>query len=316
MRKLVLSTALAMLTALPAVAQEKVMIGEPSWTGAQVIAKLIKVVITERLGGQADTVPGTNPVIFQAMSRGKGDIDVHPDVWLPNQQGLVDEYLPHGTIRLSKSGYVGEAGFCVPTYMVEQGIKSIYDLATPEAAAMLDTDGDGESKIWVGGSGWAATNIRTVKMRDYGLDQFHSPSSEDEAFAYASLGNAIRAKEGFVLGCYKPHYIFALYDLKILEEPPYDPAKYVMNQPSDDANWFENSSVSTADEKKTIKVGYSTSLEERAPAVANFLAAIELDTDTVSNWTYQVAQEGRDAEEVVREWVAENSDRVDGWLGI
>ena len=72
-----------------ALAQEKVMVGELNWAGDKIIANLVQAIVTERLGGQAGLAPGTNPVIYKAMDRGKGDIDVHPDSWLPNQQNLV-----------------------------------------------------------------------------------------------------------------------------------------------------------------------------------------------------------------------------------
>ncbi|MEM8555659.1 MAG: glycine betaine ABC transporter substrate-binding protein, partial [Pseudomonadota bacterium] len=67
----------------PALAEE-VKIGVPSWTGAQAIAHVLGEVVTSRIGGTVEYVPGNNATIFQAMDQGKGDIDVHPDVWLPN----------------------------------------------------------------------------------------------------------------------------------------------------------------------------------------------------------------------------------------
>ena len=63
-----------------ATAAEKINIGAPSWTGAQAIAHLIQEVVTSRIGGEANLVPGNNAAIFQAMDAGKGDIDLHPDV--------------------------------------------------------------------------------------------------------------------------------------------------------------------------------------------------------------------------------------------
>ena len=62
------------------------MIGKPSWPGAKIITNVLKVVIEEKLGGEAELVPGTNPVIFAAMDGDRGDIDVHPDVWLPTRK--------------------------------------------------------------------------------------------------------------------------------------------------------------------------------------------------------------------------------------
>jgi glycine betaine/proline transport system substrate-binding protein len=81
------------LAAPAASAAEKVNIGVPSWTGAQAIAHLLKEVVESRIGGEAGLVPGNNATIFQAMDQGKGDIDVHPDVWLPNQESFTKQYV-------------------------------------------------------------------------------------------------------------------------------------------------------------------------------------------------------------------------------
>ncbi|NNE64607.1 MAG: glycine/betaine ABC transporter substrate-binding protein, partial [Gammaproteobacteria bacterium] len=48
-----------------ALSAEKVNIGAPSWTGAQAIAALLKAVVEERIGGEANLVPGNNATIFQ-----------------------------------------------------------------------------------------------------------------------------------------------------------------------------------------------------------------------------------------------------------
>ena len=299
-------------------AQEKIMIGEPAWPGAKIIASVIEVVIIDKLGGKAERVPGTNPVIFKAMGRGKGDIDVHPDVWLPNQQSLTDKYVDgENTVALSKNGYEGSSGFCVPSYIAEEkGIKSIFDLATPDGAKAFDSNGDGKGEIWLGEPTSAGTKIRQVKFRDYGIEAFFEGTGEEEPFAYAKVGNAVSKKEGVVFACYKPHYLFKLYELTILEEPPYDPENYKMVQPDQDPDWFAKSTVKTGDSKKIVRVAYSRSLETRAPDVANFLANIELDSQTVSAWTHELTVEKKDPTDVAREWVNGNGARVDKWLGL
>jgi glycine betaine/proline transport system substrate-binding protein len=36
----------------------------------------------------------------------------------------------------------------------------------------------------------------------------------------------------------------------------------------------------------------------------------------VSTFAYEISGKGRDPAEVAKEWVANNSKRVDGWLGL
>lgn len=306
------------LSASMASAQERVMIGEPSWPGAKIMANLIGQVIEGRLGGEVGYAPGANAVIFEAMDGGRGDIDVHPDVWLPNQSSFTDRYVDGAnTVALSEGSYEGRAGFCVPNYMVEEhNISSVFDLATPEAQALFDSDGNGLGEIWVGASGWASTNIHLVKARDYGIETFLEPTTEDEAVFYARLMDAIEAEEGVVFYCYKPHYVHALYPVTILEEPEYDAAAYTIVTPDEDANWFENSSITTGDEVKTVRVAYSRSLEERNAAAAAFLAAIDMSSDELSKLTYEVVVQGNEIEDVVSAWIDANGDTVDGWLGL
>ncbi len=303
--------------ATTAMAQEKVMVGEPSWPGAKIMSRIIGQVIETRLGGEADYAPGANAVIFAAMDGGRGDIDVHPDVWLPNQSSFTDEYVTEkGSVALSSGSYEGRAGFCAPNYMIEQGMKSVFDLATPDAQKLFDSDGDGKGEIWVGASGWASTNVGKVKVRDYGIELFLEPTTEDETVFYSRLKDMIAQEQGVVFYCYKPHYVHALYDVSLIEEPDYAPDLYSMVQPSDDSDWFEKSSILTGDEVKTVTVAYSKSLEERNPAAASFLSQIDMSADALSELTYQVVIKGVEIDTAVSDWLAANGDVVDGWLGL
>ncbi|MGH1539375.1 MAG: glycine betaine ABC transporter substrate-binding protein [Arenicella sp.] len=299
-------------------AQSKVMVGEPSWPGAKIMANLIGQVITKRLGGEVGYAPGANAVIFEAMHGGRGDIDVHPDVWLPNQASFTDKFVQgKGTVALSKGSYQGRTGFCTPSYMAkEKNIKSIYDLGTPDAQKLYDSNNDGKGEIWVGASGWASTNLNKVKVRDYGVQDFLEPTTEDEAVFYARLKDAIASKKGVVFYCYKPHYVHALYDVTMIEEPEHDPDNYTMIQPDQDADWFKKSKITTGDKVKTVQVAYSKSLESRNTAAASFLANIDMNSDALSKMTYEVVIKGQEIDAVVAQWIEDNSDVIDGWLGL
>jgi len=137
-----------------------------------------------------------------------------------------------------------------------------------------------------------------------------------ESVMVATVGDSIAKDRGYAFYCYAPHAIWYMHDIVALEEPKFDPAKYVMVQPADDADWFEKSKVMSEDKLKEVHIAWSKSLEERSPAIADLLANIALDTETVSGWAYEISGKKRDAEEVLKEWVAANSDRVDGWLGL
>ncbi|MGJ8611280.1 MAG: ABC transporter substrate-binding protein [Octadecabacter sp.] len=306
------------LAGTSAMAQETVMVGEPGWPGARIMASIIGTVMETRLGVEVGYAPGSNAVIFASMDGGRGDIDIHPDVWLPNQASFTNEFVDDkGTVSLGTGSYEGRAGICVPTYMVEDhNITSIYDLATPDAQALFDSDGDGMGEIWIGSPGAASRNTFAVRVRDYGIEPFLTPTTEDETIFFSRLKDLIAEEKGAAFYCYTPHYVHALYDVTMLEEPEHNPDTYVMVQPNQDADWYENSNVDSGEIVKSVTVAYSNTLNERSPAAASFLANIDMDADELSQLTYSVVVEGGEISEVVSEWIGENGDTVDGWLGL
>jgi glycine betaine/proline transport system substrate-binding protein len=304
--------------ALPAFASEEVSIGVPSWPGAEAIAHVLGEIVTTRIGGTVEYVPGNNAAIFQAMDQGKGDIDVHSDVWLPNQQSFVDEFVTgKGTVTLSSNPYVGNQGLCVSKdFSTKLNVTDIADLGRPEVAAAMDSDGNGKGEMWIGAPGWASANVNEVKVRDYGLLDFIEPIRAEEAVMTARIKDSIAKGEGFAFYCYEPHAIWFMFDVVMLNEPPYDPAKYVMVQPADDPDWYEKSTVATKDAAKNVQIAWSTSLAERSPTIAEFFANFSLTAEDVSQMAFEMTANGLPAAEAAKAWVAANPDRVDAMLGL
>ncbi len=153
---------------------ENINIGIPNWTSAAITGEIIRYIAATDLGLEVGTVSSTNPVIFAAMDVGSGDIDVHPEVWMPNQANLAKQYVEDaGTVAFAAQPYGARQGVCTTRYTAETlGIHSVYDLANAELSAKFDTNGDGKGEFWPGALGWNSTNVEMVKAREYGYDQF------------------------------------------------------------------------------------------------------------------------------------------------
>ncbi|MDB4079114.1 glycine/betaine ABC transporter substrate-binding protein [Amylibacter sp.] len=317
LKKSLITASLLAAMSVPAIAED-VKIGVPSWTGAQAMAHLLGAVVEMRIGGTVDYVPGNNATIFQGMDQGKGDIDVHPDVWLPNQESFTKKYVDGaGSVVLNQQPYEGNQGFCVSKDFAEaNNITDIADLGRPDVAALMDSDGNGKGEMWIGAPGWASANVNEVKVRDYGLLDFIEPIRAEESVKTARIKDSIAKGEGYAFYCYKPHAVWFMFDVVMLSEPTYDAAKYTMVQPSDDADWYEKSSVSTKDALKQVQIAYSKSLPDRSPAIAEFFERFSVTADDVSNFAFEISGNGRDPAEFAREWVEANHDRVDAWLGL
>ena len=318
LKQSLMSATLLIAFSAPAFAVEAVKIGVPTWTGAQAIAHLLGAVVEMRIGGKVEMVPGNNATIFQAMDQGKGDIDVHPDVWLPNQESFTKKYVNGaGSVTLSSNPYQGNQGFCVSKdFAKANNITDIADLGRPDVAALMDSDGNGKGEMWIGAPGWASANVNEVKVRDYGLLDFIEPIRAEESVKTARIKDSIAKGEGYAFYCYKPHAVWYMFDVEMLTEPTYDPAKYVMVQPSDDADWYEKSEVATKDALKEVQIAWSKSLGDRSPAIAEFFGRFSLTADDVSNFAFEISGQGRDPAEVAREWIEANPERVDAWLGL
>jgi glycine betaine/proline transport system substrate-binding protein len=290
---------------------------EYNYAAGRAVAHIVKAVAEENLGLEIDTTPtGSVPVVWEAMGRGRGDIDMQPEVWLPNQQGLVSKYVKNkGTVKLGLHPYKATQGLCVTKLTREKyGVKSIYDLLNPEIADIFDTNGDGKGELYIGPNGWMSTNIEKVRARDFGYGEIYELQVMEEAAAMAKLDTAVAKGKPFVFSCYSPHHSWILHELVYLEEPAHDPAKWKIVNPDSSENWYDESHIDTSWGNITVGIAYSKTLEQRAPSLARLLDNIQMDADTVSGWIFEVGVNKRDPQEMAQEWVANNPDIVNQWL--
>ncbi|MGI9311619.1 MAG: glycine betaine ABC transporter substrate-binding protein [bacterium] len=291
-----------------------IIIGVPNWTSVKATAHVLEVVIEDNLGLDVELQTSTNPIVFEAMD--SGAMHAHPEVWMPNQQNLHDTFVKNkGTVVMNPNGVAGDQYMCVPKYIAEKhGITSIDDLTNPSVAALFDSNGNGRGEIFIGTPGWASTNIEKIRAKSYGYDQTFDLIEKDETLAYADLANAINAKEPWVGFCYTPHHMFVLHDLHVLTEPPHDESKWKTVQPTDDPAWLDKSSAGVAWPTAYLHVHYAKSLEKSHPQVASLFSKVKLNTDAVSQMTYALAVDKKDASAYAKEWVGANEDLVLSWL--
>ena len=291
-----------------------IVIGTPNWPSVQITGEILKVIIEDNIGLEVEIQTGTTPIVFEAMD--KGAMHAHPEVWIPNQNNLHNTFVNEkGTVTRNEHGVKGFQAMCVHQSIADEyGITSIYDLTDPSNADLFDTNGDGRGEIWIGAPGWASTNIERIKAKSYGYDQTLDLVEMDETLAYANFQTAIEQDQPWVGFCYGPHYLFAIHDLHVLEEPPYDEAQWNIIQPTDDPAWLEKSSAPVAWEDASLHLYYPVSLEADYPDVASLFANMKLDSDSVAEMIKVVVIDGVEMSDFASQWVANNQDRVLDWL--
>jgi glycine betaine/proline transport system substrate-binding protein len=125
----------------------------------------------------------------------------------------------------------------------------------------------------------------------YGLDNMELMASSGPAMT-AALADAIKNKEWIVVAAWRPHWMFGRWDLKFLE------------QDDDKIMW----------KKGDIEIIGRVDLEEDKPELAQFLKNMYLTDSELADLMIQVKDSDEDIYVVVRQWMNDNEDVINGWI--
>lgn len=125
-------------------------------------------------------------------------------------------------------------------------------------------------------------------IEDYDLEGWTAQSSSSGAMA-TELGEAIKKEEPIIVTGWSPHWKFAKYDLKYLEDPN-----------------------GTFGDAETINTMVREGLEDDMPEAYALLDNFNWTPDDLEEVMLKVS-EGADPAEAAEEWVSENEDKVAEW---
>ena len=304
--------ALATILCAPALA-ETVVVGVPDWPSAQVTAHIVGKVLEERYDLDVKLREIGTIELFDAMDR--GEVDVHPEIWLPNLEPFVEDYVKdRGTIALSPNSVEASQHICTTRETADAtGLRAVSDLADPEMAAKFDTDMDGLGEMWIGANTWSSTRVERVRAKSYGYDETMMLLTMPEEVAMASVDAAVATGAPIVFFCYAPHHLFELHDIVVLDEPAYDPAGWAILTPEQDPGWLSKSKAETAWQPSTFQLGYATELAADHADVTTFLEKVALTPEEATRMSYAIEVERRSPEDVASEWLTQNGERIEEW---
>ncbi|MCY3879270.1 MAG: glycine/betaine ABC transporter substrate-binding protein [Rhodobacteraceae bacterium] len=291
----------------------KVTISDLTWTGARAIGHVIEAIIEGPLGSEAEIVSGLSDgsVVAAGMDKGDGSADVYTDLWMPNRQGIWDQYVDGAQSVGVNKPYLGTQMMYVPTFMAGR-VNTVEHLRDPEVAAMFDKDGNGKGEYWAGDAGWKSTRMWQVKFKSYGLDELWEPEILPDATFKAQLKTAIAREQPILFYYWTPEWVHAAYDITPIEEPAR--TEGCENHDLDNEDWLEVSHFDCVSSDAMIYVAYSKSLEQRNPPVAKFLSQIQLDPAVVNQWILEIGRDKLDPRDVAEAWVENNMDTVNSWI--
>ena len=253
-----------------------VRIGYVSWAEGIAMTHLVKVILEDRMDYTVELTMADPAPIFTSLA--EGGLDFFLDAWLPRtHKSHMDQY---GDILVDLgTNYEGaRIGLVVPDYVDVETIPEMGEKRARFDSAITGIDS---------GAGIMAATREAISAYDLGMRLLTSSG----AAMTASLKDAVQADNPIVVTGWKPHWMFARWELKFLDDP-----KEVYG---------------TSENIHTIaRPGVSKDL----PEVVNFLKAFFLNDRQIGTLMDSMNRVA-DSEEAARRWMADHGQLVRSWLG-
>lgn len=277
-RFLGVGTALVLAVSAAQAMAKEVSIGYvDGWSDSVATTYVAAEVIKQKLGYDVDLKPVATGIMWQGVATGKLDAMLsawlpvtHGEYWGKNKDKVVD-YGPN--FRDAKIGLI------VPEYVKAASI------------ADLKTDESFKHKI-VGIDAGSGVMLKTDQaIKDYALDGYKLQASSGAAMT-AELGRAYAKQQSIAVTGWVPHWMFAKWKLKFLEDP-----KGVYGA------------------AETVNSIGSKELATKAPEVAEFLKNFHWQSKDEIGEVMLAIQEGAKPDAAAKDWVAKHPERVKEWTG-
>ena len=268
------------LTGCGAPSQGKVLtLANIGWDENVAVSNLTKVVLEgEDLGYERVEIDTSDKLGSTYSGVASGDLDAFQDVWLPNQEALLDRVA--GDVEHLDPWFLGETkqGMAVPAYM---DVRSIDQLNGTDAQLIYGIE---PSSVML-------QEVGQEVIPAYGLDQ--ELVTAPTAGMLAEVERLYSFREEFVFLAWSPHWMNQRFDIRYLEDP-----KDAMGPTNDPA------------ECSTIVRG---GLREADPVSYAFTEALEL-TEAQINDLETVINKEDDPLAGARRWASENREVVRPWI--
>ncbi len=254
--------------------QKEVSILYPNWAEGIAFTYLAKAAL-ESHDYKVELTNLEPGLIYGELSKTNSKGDIFLDAWLPNTHK--DYWADYGDnlVKLGEAFSGGTTGLVVPSYVT---INSIEELNA-------NKDKFNEEIIGIGsGSGIHANTIKAIDS--YDLD-FEQVTSSGPAMV-ASLEKAVKNNDWIVVTGWKPHYMWANYDLKYLEDP-----KGVYP-------------------KDVCAIISRKGFEEDTPKAAGFFKKFNLKEEQLYDLMAEI--KASDEEEGAQKWYEANKELVNSWF--
>lgn len=243
---------------------------------SEVASTNVVAAVLEQAGYEVDLTSLSAAAMFQALS--SGDADAIVAAWLPTTHADYMERLGDSIEDLGPNLDGTKLGLVVPEYTDVDSIADLNDNADSFNNEIIGIDP---------GAGLMSLSEEVVDTYDLDLEL----RSGSGATMTAALSSAINNEENVVVTGWTPHWMFARFDLKYLEDP-------------------ENVYGGAEQIHTAVREG----LEEDMPEAYAILNAFEWTPEQMGEVMLMNQEDGSDPYENAKQWVEDNQDVVEQWL--
>lgn len=246
------------------------------WDDSVAVTHVAGEILKTKLGYDVTLQPVEPAIMWQGIAR--GDLDATLSAWLPATHGEYYEKLKDKVTVLGTNYDGAKIGLIVPEYVEAKTIADLEKYAK-------DFDG----KITGIDAGAGVMRRTEDAIKEYDLKSIKLMPSSGPAMTTA-LTRAEKAQKPIVVTGWIPHWMFAQWKLRFLEDP-----KNVFGE---------------AEHVDTVA---NPGLEAKAPEAAAFLKKISWSAEEVGAVMLSI-RDGVKPDEAAKQWIAKNPDRVAEWL--
>ncbi len=217
-----ISALLVALVPVQAVAAQKtVRLSYVEWSETVAATNMVKTVIQEKLGHACEIIPMTADKMWEAVAAGR--VDGMVAAWLPTTHGHFYEQYKDQIMDLGPNMVGTQIGLVVPDITVGRQTASSGQRNAPyiKAASINDLKeyADKFNRRIIGIDPEAGIMKKTREaLRAYGLYNYELVKGSEVSMT-AELSNAIRKQRWIVVTGWIPHWKFARWKLKFLDDP-------------------------------------------------------------------------------------------------
>lgn len=258
----------------------KIEIGYIPWD-EDIAATFLWKKLLEEKGYEVETTQVEVAPLFAAVAN--GSVDLFLDVWMPSTHGQYMDRFGNQVEVLGTWYDQADLGLAVPDYVEARSIDDLKKYA----------DRFGKRIVGIEAGAGLMRVTRESAMPGYGLEDWELVQSSTPTML-AELKRAIDNEEWIVVTLWRPHWAFAKFDIRYLEDP-----KGLMNPEG----------------AEKIQIIARKGFGEEFPEVARWLGNFRMTQEQLAELEAAIQDHGADEpDKGVEAWLEGNRDVVNSWL--